>query len=75
MKTCTDPIDHAIYLDIFFWFAINILRSVNCLNFIDWNDNLAFIFEPKLTSIVFVGGVDTILPRMYRDLMFSLVIN
>ena len=41
-------------------------------------DFLAAIFEAKLTfnrssssvpSIVFVGAVDTIFPRMYRDLM------
>ena len=44
-----------------------------------WNNNLAAIFKAKLTlikcqsqSIAFIGEVDTISPRMYRDLMFSL---
>ena len=49
------------------------------MNFIlDWNNNLAAMFETKLTfecqsfSIVYVGAVDAILPGMYRGLMFSL---
>ena len=45
---------------------------------LDWNDNLAAIFEAKLSigyqvlsfSIVSLGAVDTILLGMYRYLMF-----
>ena len=46
---------------------------------LDWSDNLAAIFEAKLTltdpqvqspSFVFVGAVDTNFLGIYRDLMF-----
>ena len=56
-------------------FKLNNSESVNSTS--DYNDNLADIYEAKLTSkyqflsTVFVSAVDTILLGMYRDLMFS----
>ena len=57
-------------------FLSSLLGTYSCLvnpviSILDWNDNLAAMFEAKLTfwcqslSIVYVGAVDTILPGMY----------
>ena len=34
-------------------------RVVTMNSLLNWNDNLVAIFEAKLTSIAFVGAVDT----------------
>ena len=67
--------------DIYEMLAFILSRNVFVLTLLnsklDWNDNLAAIFDAKLVinrfqlqspSIVFVGAVDTIFLRMYRDL-------